>query len=96
MLTLYQTILRKTTRNDSAHTETEMNPTTAPFAPFWRVTVMNTSFVNPVTLVCVPCDIPEHVVEGDVPSVVQALHLIAHVLKQQLVLVQVHLQPASQ
>lgn len=34
--------------------------------------------------------------EGDVPSTVQSLHLIAHVLKQQLVLVQVHLQPASE
>lgn len=31
-----------------------------------------------------------------IPSAVQSLHLIAHMLKQQLVFVQVHLQPASQ
>lgn len=34
--------------------------------------------------------------EGHVPSTVQALHLIAHVFEQQLVFVQVHLQPASE
>lgn len=34
--------------------------------------------------------------ESHIPPTVQSLHLIAHVLKQQLVLVQVHLQPASQ
>lgn len=39
---------------------------------------------------------PEHIVEGYIAPVVQPLHLIAHVLKQQLVLVQVHLQSASE
>lgn len=34
--------------------------------------------------------------EGHVASTVQSLHLVAHVLKQQLVFVQVHLQPASE
>lgn len=34
--------------------------------------------------------------EGHIPSTVQSLHLIAHVFKQQLVFVQVHLQPASE
>ena len=34
--------------------------------------------------------------EGHVTSTVQSLHLVAHVLKQQLVFVQVHLQPASE
>lgn len=39
---------------------------------------------------------PEHIMEGYISSAVQSLHLIAHVLKQQLVFVQVHLQPASE
>lgn len=39
---------------------------------------------------------PEHIVEGHISSTVQSLHLIAHVFKQQLVFVQVHLQPASE
>lgn len=39
---------------------------------------------------------PEHIMESHIPSAVQSLHLIAHVFKQQLVLVQVHLQPASE
>ncbi len=43
----------------------------------------------------VPCS-PEHIMEGHIPSTVQSLHLIAHVFKQQLVFVQVHLQPASE
>lgn len=34
--------------------------------------------------------------EGHIPPTVQSLHLIAHVLKQQLVFVQVHLQSAPQ
>lgn len=34
--------------------------------------------------------------ERHVSSAVQPLHLIAHVFKEQLVFVQVHLQPASQ
>lgn len=34
--------------------------------------------------------------ERHIPSAVQSLHLIAHVLKEQLVFVQVHLQPAPQ
>lgn len=34
--------------------------------------------------------------ESHIPSAVQSLHLIAHVFKEQLVFVQVHLQPASQ
>lgn len=34
--------------------------------------------------------------EGDITAVVQPLHLIAHVLEQKLVLVQVHLQPPPQ
>lgn len=38
---------------------------------------------------------PEHIVESHIPSAVQSLHLIAHVFKEQLVFVQVHLQPAS-
>ena len=46
--------------------------------------------------VCVRERLPEHVVEGDVPPVVQPLHLVAHVLEEQLVLVQVHLQAAPQ
>lgn len=33
--------------------------------------------------------------EGHISSTVKPLHLIAHVLKKQLVFVQVHLQPAS-
>lgn len=39
---------------------------------------------------------PEHIVESHIPSTVQSLHLVAHVFKQQLVFVQVHLQPASE
>lgn len=39
---------------------------------------------------------PQHIMKSHIPSVVQPLHLIAHVFKQQLVFVQVHLQPASQ
>lgn len=39
---------------------------------------------------------PQHVVEGDVAAVVQPLHLVAHVLEQELVFVQVHLQPPPQ
>lgn len=39
---------------------------------------------------------PQHIMESHVPSAVQSLHLIAHVFKEQLVFVQVHLQPASQ
>lgn len=39
---------------------------------------------------------PEHVMEGHIPSAVQSLHLVAHVFEQQLVFVQVHLQPASE
>lgn len=34
-----------------------------------------------------PPALPEDVVEGDVAAVMQPLHLVAHVLKQQLVLV---------
>lgn len=34
--------------------------------------------------------------EGDITAVVQPLHLVAHVLEQKLVLVQVHLQPPPQ
>lgn len=34
--------------------------------------------------------------EGDVPPAVQSLHLVAHVFEQQLVFVQVHLQPAPE
>lgn len=34
--------------------------------------------------------------ESHISSAVQSLHLIAHVFKEQLVFVQVHLQPASQ
>lgn len=34
--------------------------------------------------------------EGDIASTVKSLHLIAHVFKQQLVFVQVHLQAASE
>lgn len=34
--------------------------------------------------------------EGYISSAVKPLHLIAHVFKQQLVFVQVHLQPASE
>lgn len=39
---------------------------------------------------------PEHVVESHIPAAVQPLHLIAHVLEEQLVFVQVHLQPAAE
>lgn len=39
---------------------------------------------------------PEHIMEGHISSAVKSLHLIAHVFKQQLVFVQVHLQPASE
>lgn len=39
---------------------------------------------------------PEHIVKGHISSAVKSLHLIAHVFKQQLVFVQVHLQPASE
>lgn len=34
--------------------------------------------------------------EGHVAPAVQPLHLVAHVFEQQLVLVQVHLQPATE
>lgn len=34
--------------------------------------------------------------EGDVSSAVEPLHLITHVFEEQLVLVQVHLQPSSE
>lgn len=34
--------------------------------------------------------------ESDITTIVEPLHLIAHVLEQQLVLVEIHLQPASQ
>lgn len=34
--------------------------------------------------------------EGHIPPAVQSLHLVAHVFEQQLVLVQVHLQPAPE
>lgn len=34
--------------------------------------------------------------ESHISSTVQSLHLIAHVFKEQLVFVQVYLQPASQ
>lgn len=33
--------------------------------------------------------------ESHIPAAVQPLHLIAHVLEEQLVFVQVHLQPAA-
>lgn len=39
---------------------------------------------------------PEDVMEGHIASTVQSLHLVAHVFKEQLVLVQVHLQPAPE
>lgn len=39
---------------------------------------------------------PEYIMEGHISSAVKSLHLIAHVFKQQLVFVQVHLQPASE
>lgn len=39
---------------------------------------------------------PQHIMKRHISSAVQSLHLIAHVLKQQLVFVQVHLQPAPQ
>lgn len=48
---------------------------------------------------CTVCGVtwsPEHIVESHISSAVQSLHLIAHVFKQQLVFVQVHLQPASE
>lgn len=34
--------------------------------------------------------------EGDIAAIVQTLHLIAHMLEQKLVLVQIHLQAAPQ
>lgn len=45
-----------------------------------------------------PCAewLPEHIVESHVTPAVQSLHLVAHVFEQQLVLVQVHLQPATE
>lgn len=54
---------------------------------------------------CVSCTVratppsppsPEHIVEGHVSTAVQSLHLVAHVLEQQLVFVQIHLQAASE
>ena len=39
---------------------------------------------------------PEDIVEGHISTAVKSLHLIAHVLKQQLVLVQIHFQPSSE
>lgn len=34
--------------------------------------------------------------ESHIPAAVQPLHLVAHVLEEQLVFVQVHLQPAAE
>lgn len=40
--------------------------------------------------------VPEHVMEGDITTIMEPLHFVAHVLEQQLVLVEIHLQPAPQ
>lgn len=51
---------------------------------------------NPESCICGVSKSPQHIMESHISSAVQSLHLIAHVFKEQLVFVQVHLQPASQ
>lgn len=52
------------------------------------------------TLVACKCAVnavwPENIVESHISSTMKSLHLIAHVFKQQLVFVQIHLQPAPE
>lgn len=40
--------------------------------------------------------LPQNIMEGNISTTVQSLHLVAHVLKEQLVFIQVHLQPAPE
>lgn len=52
------------------------------------VTELRTSDVNKM--------LPQHVMEGDFSTLMQFLNLIAHVLEQQSVPLQVHFQPTTQ
>lgn len=40
--------------------------------------------------------LPQHIMESDITAIMEPFHFVAHVLEQQLVLVKIYLQPATQ